>query len=196
VWTESELAATVGPVARKHIKIILTYRTISFTTKGVYVMGWDFVLSCKKKKDMVEHIRKNYSISDYNVSGDEMWVIMINRDNTTLAVFLLQKDGNCWGFKNVSESEGPFYYDCPNSLISKVPCPDNQYAKEWRTRRLAYLAEKHATLSFKRQLQVGCRVKLANGWIVTVESLKPFEGRNADGKLIRIPKKMLIREIL
>ncbi len=160
-------------------------------------MGWDFVLSCKTKNDIINRIVVDYPIIEHKVSGKEMWAIVKGNDNVPfLSVFLLEKDGNCWGYKGISEIEHPFYYNCPDSFIAKVPCPDNVQAKEWRTERLVYLSQKDATLSFKRRLQVGCRVKLTNGWILTVESVTPFVGRNADGKLYRIPKKMLTTEIL
>jgi len=38
----------------------------------------------------------------------------------------------CWGYKDMEESMGPCYHGCPLKYLGMVPCPDSQYAREWR----------------------------------------------------------------
>lgn len=40
--------------------------------------------------------------------------------------------GGHWGYKDMEESMGPYYYGCPLRYLDMVPCPDSQHARDWR----------------------------------------------------------------
>lgn len=40
-------------------------------------------------------------------------------------------------FKEMTENEGPYYYDAPKKLIKLLSPTDNEYAREWREKCLA-----------------------------------------------------------
>jgi len=37
-----------------------------------------------------------------------------------------------FGYKDMDETMGPFYYDCPNTILKLLSPTDNEYAKTWR----------------------------------------------------------------
>lgn len=37
-----------------------------------------------------------------------------------------------FGYKDIDETMGPFYYDCPNVILKLLSSTDNEYAKTWR----------------------------------------------------------------
>lgn len=56
---------------------------------------------------------------------------------TFAAVILTQTDKDMFYYKEMSETEGPRYYDCPMSILKKLSPTDNEWANEWRARCLA-----------------------------------------------------------
>lgn len=53
---------------------------------------------------------------------------------------LLDKSGDQWGYKDMDESCGPCYYDCPLSLLDAATEPTTEYAKAWRIKVRAFHA--------------------------------------------------------
>lgn len=51
----------------------------------------------------------------------------------------------CWGYKDMTEECGPYHVSCPRSYLGMVPCPDNQFAREWRGRVLAWHDRRYKT---------------------------------------------------
>jgi hypothetical protein len=49
----------------------------------------------------------------------------------------------CWGYKDMTEECGPNHVSCPRSYLGMVPCPDNQIARAWRGRVLAWHDERY-----------------------------------------------------
>lgn len=157
--------------------------------------------SCDKwltKQDVVNDILLDYNpyIKDYKLNGKELWAIMEPQKTDTqqtnfLEVFVLEKSNGVWGYKNMDESMGPYYYNCPQAFIDMVPVAN----QEWRDQRVKWLADKTKTKTLKNSINVGDTVKLTNGWELEVKSLVPFVGENADGTKYRIPKKMLMEKL-
>lgn len=44
------------------------------------------------------------------------------------------RDGFVFAYKDMSESAGPCYYDCPASILDLLGPPANDYAAQWRAR--------------------------------------------------------------
>lgn len=49
-------------------------------------------------------------------------------------VVLASQDKDFWYFKNVDETMGPYYTNCPKSILEALTEPANEYAKTWRER--------------------------------------------------------------
>lgn len=52
-----------------------------------------------------------------------------------------RRDG-CWGYKDMSEEMGPYKHGCPLKYLEMVPCPDSEYARNWRERVREYWANR------------------------------------------------------
>ena len=54
-----------------------------------------------------------------------------------------------FGYKDMTESAGPFCYDCPKSILDLLSETDNKYAKEWREECRRNLQSKKALSALK-----------------------------------------------
>lgn len=70
--------------------------------------------------------------------GNNLWTIMERlvdgqQVDKFIVLFMLQRWGgyNGWAYKDVEETCGPTYYNCPVSWFDEVPDPGS-YATEWR----------------------------------------------------------------
>lgn len=157
-------------------------------------MGWTSASEWTTKAAIVADILKDRTIAAHACKGNQLWVVCNNTSDPTypekvLVVFLLEKHGGVYAYKDMSEDMGPYCYDCPDWLLAMVP--ETSAAEPWRKARLRYLAGKAASKAFKASLQVGASVALANGWTLRIVSLKPLTGADASGKVWRIPARML-----
>ena len=114
-------------------------------------MGWTYSHHWPTVKDVHKHVLspsyfgEGWKIIDHAATniGRHLWVIVETPDGKkVLGLWLIKKhDGEC-GYKDMDESMGPAYYDCPLRLLDLVPEPDYGYAKEWREKVRAYHAAK------------------------------------------------------
>jgi len=97
-----------------------------------------------------------------------------------------------WGYKDLSESSGPYEVSCPLSFLRLVPPDKGPFVGNWRERVVAYHAERKARL-FK--IGVGDRVKLVEGVTVrgvvvseaTITHTKPLMGTvEIEGSLVNV----------
>lgn len=75
---------------------------------------------------------------DYYCYGNQLWAIIeikkefdnkITKTEIIIVLYLLSKKRNFgWGYKPMSESMGPFYYNCPLEFLNKT----SETCKEWR----------------------------------------------------------------
>jgi hypothetical protein len=118
-------------------------------------MSWTFIHKEKttSKKEMIETIMnwddKNTSGKLLKVNGMYSVIEFTNKKLNTVtkkAVVILtticNKDYNNFGYKLIEETEGPCYYDCPNSILKLLDEPTNEYSKEWRKKCIEKLSEK------------------------------------------------------
>ena len=80
-------------------------------------MGWDY--GWKSKAALVEYLTK--SAIKFKLVGSHLWSIKIYEGKPYIALALLGKNKGVYGYKALSESEGPFYYSCPLSFLAEVP---------------------------------------------------------------------------
>lgn len=53
-----------------------------------------------------------------------------------------RRDGTEWGFKDMDETMGPFYHDCPAAILDLLTPTDSAFAIDWRRRCREKLARK------------------------------------------------------
>lgn len=126
-------------------------------------MGWLFSTRWSTRAELVAHLRSlasgsesKYEIVRASVIGNHHWYIGRRRDTgvTWIGLDLLQggkHDGlPSWGYKDMDESMGPCYYDCPLSFLEQVPLnPAYQYAAGWREKVRQFHADREARKSLK-----------------------------------------------
>jgi hypothetical protein len=120
-------------------------------------MGWDFI-SGASKQDVIQDRTRNESwvnekgerISTitlgFQVTGEELWVLrrVLKNDVETdyspyISVCLLAEEkGYGWGYKEMDESSGPYYYLCPKWFLDAAKPVNNEWrikvkTRPWRT---------------------------------------------------------------
>lgn len=108
-------------------------------------MGWLFSESWPTRKVMREHLCEGNGLKTIAScwKGNNLWAIHEytydqgpNAGETVqfIALYLIRWHGGDlkgWGYKDMDESAGPCYYNCPISYLDKIPDPGG-YATEWR----------------------------------------------------------------
>lgn len=106
-----------------------------------------------------------------------------------IGVYLMGKHGgNDWGYKDMDETMGPYYYNCPVKYLDEADEPANECAANWRAevrRRAAERASKRPRVGEYWKLRDGCRPPT-----VRVTSVRPLRGESS-GISYRLPRKYL-----
>ena len=147
-------------------------------------MGWSFSCNDTGRKAHIEsltsarHFSDGYTPITHRVVGSHVWQL-VQRPNGAkfIALDLIAKErGGGWGYKNMDEDCGPFYYDCPLALLDKADPPATANAEAWRAKVYEYadrqkrLKREMSTLKPGVVLVVGpCQYTLLNdlgrsGW--------------------------------
>jgi hypothetical protein len=100
-----------------------------------------------------------------------------NELETFAVVFLTQVEKGMFYYKDMSETMGPCYYDCPKSILKKLSPTTNQYALEWRAKcleRAENLARANKMKTSLPALPVGSVIKfMYNGNEVWLQKCAP-----------------------
>ena len=96
------------------------------------------------------------------------------------AVFLTcgktKHDDTIWGYKDMDETEHPYYYDCPAGVLSLLTPTDNKCANEWREecrKKMAKKAELRKGGQKPLFVPKGIEVEARKGsWIITSENYR------------------------
>ena len=121
-------------------------------------MGWSFnSIDHGRERHIAELTSQDFFATGYTliksrVVGNHIWSAV--RNDATGAVFvnltLIAKErGGGWGHKSMSESAGPYYHDCPMSILALCTAPVGKYASEWRERVHKYHAAKQSRPKLK-----------------------------------------------
>ena len=140
-------------------------------------MGWLFHTTDYGKKAFIEERTGNSTHGDnkweclaHSLKGNHLWKVIRytnlakNEVRTFVALDLIAKERNGgWGYKDMDESAGPYYVDCPLKFLnmSDEPTAEYQYAVEWRKKVREHHANKNSTS--KVTLEGGMKVKLNDG---------------------------------
>jgi len=119
-------------------------------------------------------------------SGGVLWTVWVITNTEAKWVLdsyigcdLIRRHGNEWGYKDMEESSGPYYYSCPLKYLNMVPMPKGKHAPEWREKVRAYHAvhnrklTKGATYEATPGLRLGDRGKITH---IRADSLRPIRG--------------------
>jgi len=122
-------------------------------------MGWTF--GWYSIKELKSHILNQFNNEHYKLLdskgtsfGKRLWVAFENKktNKSFIALYLLQKSEEDWGYKDMDESMGPNYYDCPLELLDKTTGDvTSKYAINWRKA----VREHHSEKKEKSQLKAG-----------------------------------------
>ena len=118
-------------------------------------MGWLFNSGCHTRQNIVDDLLGMYSTNDWRVMahgstayGRRLWMCVqhpeSNRGKSFILLCLLGVNDGYWGYKDVDESMGPYYYDCPAKVLKVADDATSKYAKEWREGVATYREQRKA----------------------------------------------------
>lgn len=137
-------------------------------------MGWDYCYDWQKKSDIVQARTKSWeneerihTCLEHSTSGNVLWTVWEVRNKVNgfserfIGCDLLQYDrrDQCWGYKGMDESMGPYYYSVPQKFLDMVP----EQNPEWRKQVQAHRDHKKVQAAKKRSVQIGQKWKLRDG---------------------------------
>jgi hypothetical protein len=120
-------------------------------------MGWLYLNACNTRKQLIDYLNKdwekttddgklvNHTIERSCVRGSVLWQrchYTVTEDNKVIQetryinMHMMRKDhqDNCFGFKSVEETMGPYHVSCPKSYLEGLSEPSNDFSRNWRER--------------------------------------------------------------
>lgn len=127
-------------------------------------MGWlGGFESIGEIKNQVLREQSNYKILDSASTnyGRHLWVVYQHpKGYKFIALFLIEKRGGSYAYKDMDESMGPCVSDCPIRMLDAVP-PLDGYSPEWRERVRKYHAKRRQKFSVGEEVMIyGKRYKV------------------------------------
>jgi len=157
-------------------------------------MGWTFT---RKEKGMSikEFFQAEYSsfeVLDSVSSLHVAYLLCKRREDVFVVVCLLShrsKDYYNFGYKDMDETMGPYYFECPDRFLDQLTPTESENALNWR----ANCRTRNEKL---RQLSNGCIVRFKEPLLFEngqrlgtflVKGKKTLEFRDGQGRQYRIP---------
>lgn len=111
-------------------------------------MGWSFDIHDCGRDAFVRRITSQTHFSEgikliaSRVIGNHIWQVIEDKDGRRLITLdlIAKQRGGGWGSKGLSEDMGPYYYDCPLTLLKIAGEPINESVRAWREKVVAYQA--------------------------------------------------------
>lgn len=119
-------------------------------------MGWSFSVQDTGRKAHIESLTKDlatgYVSLEHRTVGNHVWQLVQRPDGTKyITLDLIAKArGGGWGYKSMDEDWGPYFVDCPATLLDKAGPPATPNAEAWRIKVFEY-ADRQKRL--KREMQ-------------------------------------------
>ena len=156
-------------------------------------MGWLFT-SGQSRAELIQDLTKSWDNNGNHgetlakaVCTNVLWTVreVSHADGSKskyIGCDLLRKSGGDWGYKDLDEGMGPYYYSCPLKFFDMVPVVN----QEWRDKVIEYHAKR------KRKIEAGKQYNLINCRIpfVKIVSVRPLRGEY-NGMVYRVAKKLL-----
>jgi hypothetical protein len=158
-------------------------------------MGWTFLYNVPDKHQAIELCTRESNTLKCilkAIHGNNLWTVWDDSQSKkkTIILFRLGKDNGNWGYKDVTEYQGPSYYDCPESFLSIAPCSN----KDWRGKVHCFHLKERENKEIIKSLEVGMMIKLKDSKPseFRVVSLKPLLGMSKDGRTYKLIKNRII----
>ncbi len=153
-------------------------------------MGWDFTAGATKQ-DIIARLTKTTTTTKtvaQAVRGNVLWTVRetIHPDGTIarwIGCDLLGAErGFGWGYKDMNEEMGPYYFTCPLKFLDMAPVAN----AAWRETVRAKAAVR------AKKLALGQTVALVGATIpaLTITSLRPLLGTYG-GQTYRLPRRLI-----
>ena len=126
-WCEVVKSSMVGSVYYGAIKYLKRWKV---DEKGNYIKD-------ENGRDIVE-----------NIPTEEQKIV-------GYVVLTSVRDNYWFGYKDMSESSMPYYFDCPKGILKLLSETDNEYANEWRKECYKRAEEKKNSIS---KLPIGTKI--------------------------------------
>lgn len=139
-------------------------------------MGWLFLHECRTKADVRNHLLKDLSRSDeraerrvleHRTVGNHLWLAYecvptdpAQKPIKIVILALLAQDQRRWGYKDMDENMGPYYYDCPKAVIEAVGPTENEHALKWRAKVETFHTRNAERRAMLRAIAVGSEIVL------------------------------------
>lgn len=143
-------------------------------------MGWYFLEGQTKKalvKDLIRDESREKGIRKvlaHSLRGNCLWTVVdvgypVGKTRIFIHLDLLQKHDRNWGYKDLSEEEGPYYYNCPIKFLDMAPVANEKWREGVR--------EFHAEAARRRKMVIepGMKFEIRGSTIpwVLIESVRP-----------------------
>jgi len=153
-------------------------------------MGWLFSNAFRNTTDIKNELnrqRGNLKIVDQKMTsyGRHIWTLFETPTGERFINLDLCEYNNDygWGYKDMDESVGPCYYDCPMSLIEKAGKTLHHTAQTWRDAVEAH----HQKAS--RKLKEGMTIRLYGNTYTVLEAGRQKIVRREDGRIFKLNRK-------
>lgn len=172
------------------------------------IMGWSS--GWYSRKELVEHLtnlqiaptkdgrERKWIVAKKVFRGNNLWAIMETwvdgvLENKFIVLFMMKRFGtNCWGYKDVEETCGPVYYNCPVNWFDEVPDPGS-HATAWRE-KVRKANDKIKSLHNGQTIKFDWDVRFSDGMITreltVVKHHRRTLFRRPDGVLCRLSKQL------
>lgn len=163
-------------------------------------MGWSFNMDrSQTKAEFVAELNRGfspgYTMIEHRVVGNHLWQLVAGPNGKKfIALQLMSRGGgkppHGWGSKGMDESWGPYYFDCPLTLLDAADDTDNESALAWRKK----VREHHAAKSAKPKPAAGQIVKYGPHCYKLDRPYAPRKGwwvTRLDGAVFRMNAKQL-----
>ncbi|MEO1002937.1 MAG: hypothetical protein AAFX65_07495 [Cyanobacteria bacterium J06638_7] len=133
-------------------------------------MGWSYTTRRKTKQQFAQDCLYGLSheVLDHSIVGNHLWLVFRNSEGTPeIGLYLMAKEQGFWGCKGLTESCGPYHWDCPLRLLKLAPQPDSEYAQKWRDGVHRYHAAKRKQRASKPKIGDTIRLtaeRFGAGW--------------------------------
>ena len=156
----------------------------AYFEEGLNQGHFKVVKSCMKGSVYYAAIKTLKTCIGKNEKGEYQYVDIPQSQQEIFAVVFLtsvnMKDYHNFSYKNMDETVGPCYYDCPKSILNILSPTKSKYAQEWRNKCYEQL-EKNKQIQVFRKLKEDTKIKVVmpfdtkyykEGDIVTLIKLK------------------------
>lgn len=164
-------------------------------------MGWTFARQDIGRKAHIESLTSARRFSNgyvpvtHRVVGNHVWQLVQRPDGTkyiTLDLIAKERNGG-WGYKSMDEDWGPYFFDCPASLLDKADPPATPNAEAWRHKVFEYADRVKRLKREMQNLKPGTVIVTAGNQFTLLNDLgrSGWRARDPYGVYLRLTKRFI-----